>query len=679
MAEHAPAGTTPQALPAFDDPTLSLRRPRSPHSQSHSTPNPARRHSLPLHFLPPSLWSANTSTASLVVESEEAARGEHILDEATVAHRISALRQLNGATNSRHRYAKSTGARNSTFSQPVIVRTYSGAARPRSQQRDLVTVKKENGLSAMATAKMDLKLPPVEAFSFKGIMDEIRHGVAEDLERIAEICARSKYSLSNQYEVHMPPHGRGEPFLQTPAQASGSNANAAGPTLQAIAAEDEHARHVGRGSRGGRRTKSIAYGTLETIMSSSRSSDEDKSKKKPAAIIAEEVRGRAAAKKELEMETAKKDAAESAIEPGPSQQRPKHLRSRSATFASVIIDNAQGSKDETLSQLVSPTSLISEPARPQTSTADLGSIQTFGQSDHPRSPTLQSLMSLKPSMIQNESRASNLRSESAARPSILGSLSSWLPWSKPQSEASHGRLQGPTALVNGWQLKCLVRIGSSNFESAEKCERYSTSPYLFKLSITMFVPARREEDEAVSGPVDVFTWLFKTTEYSDLTNRSPFFANIVMAMSHAAMYHCTLVYILADKYQIEALKDAAIEKFAKATQDEWNVDTPSTLTASLEVIYSGTCEEEHRGLKDVAIRAAWRNIDKLLDDFKFKMVCQQIGEIGFDLLRLRASIEELGPLLSLPKCTHCGQDTDVAQTRTNFFIACDLDFPNSGI
>ena len=424
MATEEPdSGTTPhaQALPAFDHPTLP---PKSP----HSAPDPSRRHSLPLHFLPPSLWSSNTSSASLVVESEEAARGEHILDEATVAHRISALRQLNGATRSGHRYAKSTGARNSTFSQPVIVRTYSGAARPRSEQRDIVTAKKENGHASVAPAKMDLKMPPVEAFSFKGIMDEIRHGVTEDLERIAEICARSKYSLSNQYEVHMPPHGRGEPFLSTVSLTSGPNSNS-GPTLQAIGSDEEQTRHIGRGSRGGRRTKSVAYGTLETIMSSSRSSEEDKSKKKPAAEIAEEVRGRAA-RKELQK---KAEVVEDAIEPsGPSQERPsKHVRSKSATFASVIIDNAQGFKHDAAAQMVSPTSLISEPALPQTSTAADINVPIL---DQPVSPTLQSLMLQKPATIQNESRASTLRPEPEGRPSILGSLSSWLPWNRTAEE-----------------------------------------------------------------------------------------------------------------------------------------------------------------------------------------------------------------------------------------------------
>ncbi len=436
MATQAvPNGSTSRPLPAFNHPSLHgfQHKPKAP----RSAPDPHRRLSLPLNFLPPSLWSSNTSSASLV-ESEEAARGEHILDEATVAHRISALRQLNGATHSRHRYAKSTGARNSTFSQPVIVRTYSGAARPPSKQRDIVTVKKASGLSAMAAGKMELKMPPVEAFTFKGIMEEIRHGVAEDLERIAEICARSKYSLSNQYEVHMPPHGRGEPILQNVGLGVGSHPLAGGPTLQAISSDDEQPRHVGR--RGGRRTKSVAYGTLETIMSSSRSSEEDKSRKKPAAVLAEEVRGRAA-KKELEA-ASKNSVADDVVEEGPVTERPTtHVRSKSASFASMIIDNAQAVKDDATSQHMSPTSLISEPARPQTSTAtDLEGGPVF-EPDQYVSSTLQSFMSPKPTTIRNESVASTLRPEPEIRPSLLGSLGSWLPWTRNTGsvETSQGR------------------------------------------------------------------------------------------------------------------------------------------------------------------------------------------------------------------------------------------------
>ena len=342
----------------------------------------------------------------------------------------------------------------------MIVRTYSGAARPRSQQRDVITVKKEKGLSAMANGKTELKLPPVEAFSFKGIMDEIRHGVAEDLERIAEICARSKYSLSNQYEVHMPPHGRGEPILQRVGLGVSSHVQASGPTLQAIGSDDEQTRPTGRGSRGGRRTKSVAYGTLETIMSSSRSSEEDKSKKKSAAVLAEEVRGRAA-RKELQASMLENSGAAGAVEDGNAEQVPtKHVRSRSATLASMIIDSAQGFKNEGSSNAIPSTSLISGPARPQTSTGmDLDTMPVFDEGEQERSPTLYSFMSPRLGMIRHESMSSTLRPEPELRSSIFGSFGSWLPWGRTsaQDESSSQARTRSTSHAEG-SLKRVAEI-----------------------------------------------------------------------------------------------------------------------------------------------------------------------------------------------------------------------------
>ncbi|CAI4213783.1 unnamed protein product [Parascedosporium putredinis] len=138
-------------------------------------------------------------------------------------------------------------------------------------------------------------LPPLEAFTFKSFMangrvdsDDASHSINADLDRIAEICARSRYSLSNQYEVHKAPHGSGESFLA--AVAAAKNQPIQGPTLQVVSSDDERQMRHSRRRRGIRR-RSVAVGTLETIMSSSRSSEEDKSKKhKSAAEIAEEVR-----------------------------------------------------------------------------------------------------------------------------------------------------------------------------------------------------------------------------------------------------------------------------------------------------------------------------------------------------------------------------------------------------
>ncbi|KOS19691.1 hypothetical protein ESCO_000367 [Escovopsis weberi] len=54
----------------------------------------------------------------------------------------------------------------------------------------------------------EARLPPVEAFTFKSFIANIEAqggggsvgDINADLDRIAEICARSRYSLSNQYE-----------------------------------------------------------------------------------------------------------------------------------------------------------------------------------------------------------------------------------------------------------------------------------------------------------------------------------------------------------------------------------------------------------------------------------------------------------------------------------------------
>lgn len=440
-----------------------------PKKTPHSAPDSSlhnRRHSLPL---PANLWkSSNTPSASLI-ESEEAARGEHILDEATVAYRISALRQLNGATRSSHQYAKSTGAQNSTYSQPVIVRPYSGSSKLKTTTRAPETKKKK--------AMVNATLPPVEAFGFQGIMDSIGSGVSDDLERIAEICARSRYSLSNQYEVHMQPHGNGEDFLQTPSHSSRVN----GPALEAITPDSSEQPSPRAKTRGARRIRSAAYGTLETIISSSRSSDEDKSKKEPAAALAEEVRGRSinntASRKDTDIGTSTEQTgtgtgSEQIRSLENKQTPPPHLiprprKTKSIPFASLIIDNARKLPTTNLSSLRSSNNpsvaLTSKPARPKTFTflefpdnllfhqrSSIPEDQTPTATPTP-TPTLSSpepvpaslvdsigYSNSKPAMTRNESSiASTLGEEPVSRggmastsTSIFGGFSSWMRWGR---------------------------------------------------------------------------------------------------------------------------------------------------------------------------------------------------------------------------------------------------------
>lgn len=411
-----------------------------------------RRHSLPFFTFPP-LAQPNTSSISLVPSTAE---GKPIpIDDSSTADRTSALRELNRSQpSSRHRYTKSGGPPSTatrtttgTHSQPVIVRTYSGpppssaGSRPASRRIPLSSVSITSSVSNWRPGRNgmvlsmvrhkgqkktqqrgaeDAKLPPLEAFSFKSIMADIQQDIVADLDRIAEICARSKYSLSNQYEVHVTPHGSGASFVTSVASSSRHQ----GPTLQAISSDDEHSSTRHKKRRSGMRRRSAAYGTLETIMSSSRSSEEDKSKKKSAQELTENVRGRASRHHIGESGSSRSSTGNS------QEQQKKVARKKSASFATAILDNTrQQSQGEVTSPRASGTALVSEPAKPKTSRSHLeirttqeeppAANYTHEPPGEPSQPTISDSVANAAISSPDEPRSSS---------SLLSGISSWMPW-----------------------------------------------------------------------------------------------------------------------------------------------------------------------------------------------------------------------------------------------------------
>ena len=379
-------------------------KPLSPTSR----PLEHRRDGVPASLTLPFLANTSTSVASSTAEGRPIP-----VDDSTAEHRTWALREINSHYPSRHRYAKSTGAQNSTYSEPVIVRSYyspgpgrrdglsrrriggrskvpshtTGSARGAGRGlllRDRVSSASNGVLNSVAgiygkksapAPPQDAKLPPIEAFSFKSFMagmDAQTGGMADinaDLDRIAEICARSRYSLSNQYEVHHAPHGSGSWFL-----ASAQNPDTAhGPTLQVVSSDDERDL-MGDGTSAKRRRhaarrNSRAMGTLETIMSSSRSSEEDKATKKSAAELADKVRGRTSrkgsGKSEGSTEGSMKSAhAASSQEDGETQKPRPRRHSTSLALIEASTDPAGGGG-------TNAGGLVGEPAEPQASSSQL--------------------------------------------------------------------------------------------------------------------------------------------------------------------------------------------------------------------------------------------------------------------------------------------------------------------
>ncbi|KAM7204198.1 hypothetical protein V8F33_001833 [Rhypophila sp. PSN 637] len=551
-------------------------------STSNQKQNHSRRRSLPFAF-PPLFFQSNTSSTSLAPSTAE---GKPIpVDDTTAAHRISALKKLNSsypsaAAGRGHTYAKSTGAQSSTYSQPVLVRTYSGPSpsqagsysgirspkhqqqsrssryRPPSSSRGVsrrvplpLSSKSGSDLSSRPTkpalsatgnnnsnsgstnggviampphkpkkssigSKLPLswqwkggsssssrrdqdeaKLPPLEAFSFKRFMADMQtqggsgeNDIGADLDRIAEICARSRYSLSSQYEMHVAPHGSGISFVNSSGGGMGSRrkghsysrsggAGVGGPTLQAISSDDdnENARshqHRKRRSAGGGRRRSVAYGTLETIMSSSRSSEEDKTKKKSAAEIMGEVRGRAARKAGWDNGASTTTTTTTTTGSGSTSGnthgdeaaasqtgRPRLesqasaagrlARKKSASFAAaVILDSSrhhQGENSTTPSS--SASALVSEPAMPQTSTSHLG-VRTASANvvDSPPSPSDSQgpgqvevhLADELPHHDQAEVSGPRTSTRSLHSHAGSGSWSTWLPSWRSNSSSNAG-------------------------------------------------------------------------------------------------------------------------------------------------------------------------------------------------------------------------------------------------
>lgn len=462
--------------------------------QSHSRPPPAstkpstrrdndNRRGLPFSLTRP--FRPNPSSTSVAPSTAE---GRAIpVDDTTAEHRTSALRELNSHYPSRHRYAKSTGAQSSTYSEPVIVRSYyppapsrhdkfsrrrpgrggagSEAGGPRigtARGLGLASNASQGGIGMLSTmvraynrktstvdVHQDARLPPVEAFSFKNFMVNMEaqageDGINSDLDRIAEICARSRYSLSNQYEVHCAPHGSGTSFL-----TSSQSQEPQGPTLQAVLSDDEQdVRSTTRRRRQVGRRNSRAMGTLETIMSSSRSSDEERSKKTSASELAAEIRGRGAVRK-TSGQSSPTSSSLSEREASTSQDgghRPPTPPRRPSASLALIDNSGQGGTLLDTSTTRVSSALVSEPALPQASSSRL-ETRTASKNEASKTKRLEDKALPVPRADSLDVQLAR-GSITSARQSTLGTtmlstVSGWLPWASSSGQPKYnGHAEG---------------------------------------------------------------------------------------------------------------------------------------------------------------------------------------------------------------------------------------------
>jgi hypothetical protein len=209
------------------------------------------------------LWSNNSSSVSL--------HRRESVDSGSAAVNFSAgLSQLSASSflpRSRHRATKSTSSRVSISSQPVLVRAYTAGDRSRTPSV-APTPRPGNAM------RSDASLPPVEAFTFDGILRAVEPDIQGAIDGIAEIYARSRLSLANEHDSHMPPLGE---ITSPRIRQSGLAIRTAGleRTLTTVAEASSSSERLAGESRAGSTTsgngKMTAYGSLRSIISRGKS------------------------------------------------------------------------------------------------------------------------------------------------------------------------------------------------------------------------------------------------------------------------------------------------------------------------------------------------------------------------------------------------------------------------
>ncbi|KAL8700684.1 MAG: hypothetical protein Q9201_005313 [Fulgogasparrea decipioides] len=98
----------------------------------------------------------------------------------------------------------------------------------------------------------------------------------------------------------------------------------------------------------------------------------------------------------------------------------------------------------------------------------------------------------------------------------------------------------------------------------------------------------------------------------------------------SARLNNVLVYALADKYDIQALKELSRVKFEARLGEEWDGDDVLTL---LKVIYQSTPSDD-RELRGIILKVYSRHKDELMVNPRFPEILGTDGLLAFDVLRI---------------------------------------------
>lgn len=336
----------------------------------------------------------------------------------------AALRALNApafqshaSPNSKSKSAKSTSSRTTLSSQPVVVRTYSGSRHNSRPSSGVNTPRLFAGMSGSASqspsfltaglAGRDGRLPAADEFSFSAILRAVDPEIRDAIDAIAEICARSRMSLADEYDAHLPPQGE--------ITASGPGWS---PGMGSLVGRGR----IARISQGWTATENTLTSVPEASSSSERLAGESRASTTAGTSKKRSQSAYGSLKSVISGGSGKRKAVDADLFRTPSQQQPRQgpawaiKPSPSSKHPSItLIASPQASKQLSISPLQTSEDL------PQPT--DSNNPQFSEQFPAPRPAT---------SHQRNSSRTSI--PPTRTRSNTLSSLTSWLPWPRVQDQ-----------------------------------------------------------------------------------------------------------------------------------------------------------------------------------------------------------------------------------------------------
>lgn len=98
----------------------------------------------------------------------------------------------------------------------------------------------------------------------------------------------------------------------------------------------------------------------------------------------------------------------------------------------------------------------------------------------------------------------------------------------------------------------------------------------------------------------------------------------------------SLVYALADKYEIWSLKEVAKTKIAKLINEEWNDDS---FLAAVETAWTTTPQSD-RGLRELFIPVLREHKTELITKEMYIEAVRSIGDLAVDMMQALSSLTE---------------------------------------